>query len=239
MNRVALFLLMLATVLALFPPGAAAQYASSRGASRAPRFLLAMAERSEPVPVDLKRSAVLRQPLSLAFDGVPLKQALAEISRQARLNLVYADDVLPIDATVSLRADRIAGAAPLTDVLSGAGVDIVFTTDGRATLVKRPEGPAVQLGSIAGTVTAAENSQPLARAIVSVAGTRLTTEPDSAGHHVLASVPVATQRLRARMLAYTPADPTVVVAEGKQATVNLQLTAHAIELVAGVALSCR
>src|SRR2546430_4629520 len=139
MNRVALFLLMLATVLALFPPGAAAQYASSPGASRAPRFLLAMAERSEPVPVDLKRSAVLRQPLSLAFDGVPLKQALAEISRQARLNLVYADDVVPIDATVSLRADRITVAAALTDVLLDAGVDIVFTTDGRATLVRSEE----------------------------------------------------------------------------------------------------
>src|SRR2546427_7781727 len=206
MNRVALFLLMLATVLALFPPGAAAQYASSRGASRAPRFLLAMAERSEPVPVDLKRSAVLRQPLSLAFDGVPLKQALAEISRQARLNLVYADDVVPIDATVSLRADRITVAAALTDVLLDAGVDIVFTTDGRATLVKRPEGPAVQLGSIAGTVTAAENSQPLARAIVSVAGTRLTTETDSAGRYDIANVPVGAQRLRARPLGRTPGD---------------------------------
>src|SRR5205807_92216 len=86
-NRVALFLLMLATVLALFPPGAAAQYASSPGASRAPRFLLAMAERSEPVPVDLKRSAVLRQPLSLAFDGVPLQQALVETSLTARATM--------------------------------------------------------------------------------------------------------------------------------------------------------
>src|SRR3989475_11933453 len=181
MNRVALFLLMLATVLALFPPGAAAQYASSRGASRAPRFLLAMAERSEPVPVDLKRSAVLRQPLSLAFDGVPLKQALAEISRQARLNLVYADDVLPIDATVSLRADRITVAAALTDVLLDAGVDIVFSAEGRATLVKRPAGPALQFGSIAGAVTAVETGTPLTRAVVSVIGTHLSTETDANG----------------------------------------------------------
>src|SRR3989454_4710973 len=57
-----------------------------------------MAERRAPVPVDLKRSWVLRQPLSLALDGVTLKEALAEISRQARLNLVYADDdVRPLD----------------------------------------------------------------------------------------------------------------------------------------------
>ena len=59
--------------------------------SRAPRFLLAMAERSTLVPVDLRRSATLRQPLSLSFDGATLKDALAEISRLAGLDLVYAE----------------------------------------------------------------------------------------------------------------------------------------------------
>src|SRR5437867_12764013 len=222
MNRVASFLLMLGLTLAFFPLGTAAQEADA-SASRAPRFLLAMAERPEPVPVDLKRSAVLRQPLSLAFDRVTLKEALAEISRQARLNLVYADDDLPIAATVNLRADRITVAAALTDVLLDAGVDVVFTPDGRATLVKRPDGPAVQLGSIAGRVTATETGAPLPRAIVSVTGTRLTAETDTAGRYVIGSVPVGTHRVRARMLGYTPADTSVVVAEGQEAVVNFQL----------------
>src|SRR5213596_855062 len=233
MNRVALFL-MFAGALSLFPQGAAAQYDQS--VNRAPRFLLAMAERREPVPVDLKRSWVLRQPLSLALDGVTLKEALAEISRQARLNLVYADDDVPIAATVNLRAARITVAAALTDVLLDAGVDVVFTPDGRATLVKRPEGPAVQLGSIAGTVTAGETGTPLVRAIVSVVGTRLTAETDASGRYVISSVPVGTQRLRARMLGYAPADTSVVVAEGQEAVVNFQLKAQAIELEAVVAV---
>src|SRR5881396_2656930 len=233
MNRVALFL-MFAGALSLFPQGAAAQYDQS--VNRAPRFLLAMAERREPVPVDLKRSWVLRQPLSLALDGVTLKEALAEISRQARLNLVYADDDLPIAATVNLRADRITVAAALTDVLLDAGVDVVFTPDGRATLVKRPDGPAVQLGSIAGTVTAGETGTPLVRAVVSVVGTRLTAETDASGRYVISSVPVGTQRLRARMLGYAPADTSVVVAEGQEAVMNFQLKAQAIELEAVVAV---
>ena len=233
MNRVALFL-MFAGALSLFPQGAAAQYDQS--VNRAPRFLLAMAERREPVPVDLKRSWVLRQPLSLALDGVTLKEALAEISRQARLNLVYADDDVPIAATVNLRAARITVAAALTDVLLDAGVDVVFTPDGRATLVKRPDGPAVQLGSIAGRVTATETGAPLPRAIVSVTGTRLTAETDTAGRYVIGSVPVGTHRVRARMLGYTPADTSVVVAEGQEAVVNFQLKAQAIELEAVVAV---
>src|SRR5881296_1340608 len=236
MNRVALFSLVLAWALALCPHGAAAQYVGDPSESRAPRFLLAMAERRAPVPLDLKRSAVLRQPLSLAFDGATLKEALAEISRQAGLDLVYADDVLPEGMLVNLRADRITVAAALTDVLLDAGVDIVFTPDGRATLVKRPPGPAVQLGSIAGRVTATETGAPLPRAIVSVTGTRLTAETDTAGRYVIGSVPVGTHRVRARMLGYTPADTSVVVAEGQEAVVNFQLKAQAIELEAVVAV---
>ena len=51
MNRVALFSLVLAWALALCPHGVAAQYVGDPSESRAPRFLLAMAERRAPVPI--------------------------------------------------------------------------------------------------------------------------------------------------------------------------------------------
>ena len=233
MNRLALFFLALAAAL---PRDATAQNALDSGDGRSPRFLLAMAAHSAPVPVDLKRSAVLRQHLSIAFDGVTLKEALAEISRQARLGLVYADDDIPVTMTVSLRADRITVAAALTDVLLDAGVDVVFSPDGRATLVKRPAGPALQFGSIAGTVTAVETGTPLTRAVVNVIGTHLSTETDANGRYTIANVPVGAQRLRARMLGYAPVDTGTTVAEGQQSVVNFQLKAQAIELEAVVAV---
>src|SRR5438270_8764403 len=236
MYRVASSPLVLALAMAVVPHRATAQYAGDPTASRAPRFLLAMAERSQPVPVDLKRSAFLRRPLSLAFDGATLKEALAEISRQAGLSLVYADDVLPVAARVSLRADGITVAAALMDVLLDAGVDVVFTPEGRATLVKRPAGLALQLGTITGTVTAAGTNTPLVRASVSVVGTRLSAETDVAGRYSVSAVPVGTQRLRARMLGFAPADTSVVVEEGKETVVDLQLKAQAIELEAVVAV---
>src|SRR6266702_1453273 len=236
MHRIALRHLGLACVLSALPLRICATQMEEATASRAPRFLLAMAERATPVPVDLKRSAVLRRPLSIAFDSAPLKEALAEISRQAGLSLVYADDVLPAEMTVSLRADRITGAAALTDVLLDAGVDVVFSPDGRATLVKRPAGPALQFGSIAGTVTAVENGTPLPRAVVSVIGTHLSTETDANGRYTIATVPVGAQRLRARMLGYAPVDTGTTVAEGQESVVNFQLKAQAIELEAVVAV---
>jgi len=229
MNRVAFSPFVLALALTAYTQHAAAQYAGDPE-SRAPRFLLAMAKRAEPVPVDLKRSVTLRRPLSLAFEGATLKEALAEISRQAGLRLVYADDVLPSGTLVNLRADRITVVAALTDVLLDAGVDVVFTSDGRATLVKRP-----QFGSIAGTVTA-ESGTPLVRAVVSVGGTRLTAETDASGRYTIGNAPVGTQRLRARMLGYAPVDTSVVVAEGQETVMNFQLKAQAIELEAVVAV---
>src|SRR5256884_50597 len=236
MYRVASSALVLALAIAVFPHGAAAQYAGDPTENRAPRFLLAMAERSQPVPVDLARSAVLRRRLSLAFNGATLKQALAEISRQAGLSLVYADDVLPAGMLVNLRAERITVAAALTDVLLGAGVDIVFTPEGRGTLVKRPEGePVLQPGTITGTVTAAGTRAPLSRAIVSVVGTRLSADADATGHYTLSGVPVGTQRVRARMLGYAAVDTSVVVTEGQETVLDLQLKVQAIELEAGVA----
>src|SRR5439155_19456496 len=199
--RVALFPLVLALSTAVFARGVTAQDQGDPTENRAPRFLLAMAERPQPVPVDLTRSAVLRRRLSLAFNGATLKQALAEISRQAGLSLVYADDVLPAGMLVNLRAERIRVAAALADVLLGAGVDIVFTPEGRATLVKRPEGePVLQLGTITGTVTAPGTGAPLSRAIVSVVGTRLSADADATGHCTPTGVPGGTQRVRARLL---------------------------------------
>src|SRR2546430_17024911 len=97
--------------------------------------------------------------------------------------------LFPYPTLFRSRADRITVAAALTDVLLDAGVDVVFTSDGRATLVKRPSGPVVQLGSIAGTVTA-EGGAPLQRASINVIGTRLSTETDAVGHYSINSVPV-------------------------------------------------
>src|SRR2546423_14431060 len=95
MYRVGSSPLVLALAMAVVPHGATAQYAGDPTASRAPRFLLAMAERSQPVPVDLKRSAFLRRPLSLTLDGATLQEALAGISPPAGLSLGYGGDVLP------------------------------------------------------------------------------------------------------------------------------------------------
>src|SRR5437016_14058328 len=141
-------------------PLAAAQELADSAAGRGPRFLLAAA--LHPVPVDIGRTPVLRQRISLDLADVPLKEALTAIAQQSGLDLVYSDDVLPVGARVSLRAEGITVAAVLTDVLADADVDVVFSRNGRAALVPRARAGVLETGSVRGRVTDAKSGQPIA-----------------------------------------------------------------------------
>src|SRR5260370_16293309 len=150
--RTSLALLAFATI-------ASAQESAASAASRAPRFLLASAGR--PLPVDVSRTPLLRQRLSLDLDDIPLKAALTAIAHQSGLDLVYSDDVLPFGAPVSLRAEGITVAAALTDVLADANVDVLFSRNGRAALVPRGKAGVLDTGSVRGRVTDAKTGQPI------------------------------------------------------------------------------
>src|SRR5688572_9689554 len=62
-------------------------------APRGPRFLV-QSGRSR-VPVDLARTPLLRQRITVDLNSVPLRQALAEVAAQSGIRLMYADDLIP------------------------------------------------------------------------------------------------------------------------------------------------
>jgi TonB-linked SusC/RagA family outer membrane protein len=108
--------------------------------------------------------------------------------------------------------------------------------DGRATLGKRLAAAMLHVGSIVGTVTSAETGARLSGATVSVVGTRISAASDAEGRYRLTGVPAGTQQLHAQMLGYAPADTSVVVADGRETVVDLELEARAVELQALVAV---
>src|SRR5258708_5697649 len=103
---------------------------------RAPRFFVAASPR--PVPVDINRTAFLKGRISLALDGATYREALGAIQRQAGFPIVYSDDDLPPGRVVVLKAEEITVAGALTAVLLDAGVDVIFSPDIQAVIVKRP-----------------------------------------------------------------------------------------------------
>jgi TonB-dependent starch-binding outer membrane protein SusC len=88
-------------------------------------------------------------------------------------------------------------------------------------------------GTISGRVVAAEG-QPIVGAQVSIAGTTRGANTDQQGRYTIAGVPAGVQRVRARMLGYTPGDQTVTISAGGTATVDFQLQQSALQVGAVV-----
>src|SRR5271168_3389404 len=120
-----------------------------------PRFLYA-ASATKTVAVDVSRTPVLKRQLSLDLEGRSVKEALAIISTRSGMDIAYSADAIPFNPVLHLKADGITVAAALTDVLADEPVDIVFSRDGRATIVRRDAAKMLAVGSVSGHVTEAK-----------------------------------------------------------------------------------
>ncbi len=201
--------------------GSAAQQVAV--ADRGPRFLYAATATAIPQPVDVKRTPMLRQQLSLDLNGASVAQALGAITRQTGLRFVYSREVIPPESRVHLRAEQITVAAALTEILIDAGVDVLLSNLSQAALVKRTKREVLQPGSVAGRVTDAETGAGLAAAEVFLEGTRWRTLADGDGRFRLAEVEAGSHTLVARRIGYGRQSRSVTVAAGQESSVDFAL----------------
>lgn len=190
---------------------------------RGPRFLFAATATSPARPLDVRRSSVLRQQLSLDLDGVTLDAALAEVTRQSGLAFVYSRDMLSPDARVNLRAEQITLAAALTEILLDAGVDVLLSSSGQAALVLREKRGMAQPGGVTGRVTDAKTGEGLAAAEVFLEGTRWRAGTGEDGRYQLTEVAPGSYTLVVRRIGYAKRTQAITVVSGKDNTVDLAL----------------
>jgi TonB-linked SusC/RagA family outer membrane protein len=206
-------------------PSAAAQNQSARTEDneyRAPRFLLAPAKPGAPArALDIERTPALARRISVDLDGATLGEAIDIISTQAGFRIGYAADALSSGRRVRLRAQSITVAAALTDVLGGAGVDVVFTSSASVVLVKRVEP---QLGSVTGAVTDSASHRPLPGVQIRIEGTALRAVTDDSGRFRISGVPVGDHTLTARRLGYSLGRQRLAVTTDKESLADFVLT---------------
>ena len=200
---------------------AEAQSLAYDDSDRGPRFLLASASTAKPAPVDVNRTPILKRRLSLAFHGTTVKQALAEISLQSGLKLVYSDEVLPDKGLVRLMADGISVAAALTEVLLDANIDVMFESGMKAALVRRPAPQPT--GSLVGRVTNAQSGEAIEGAEVFLQSTRWRTLTVTDGQYKLAPVDTGRYTVTARRIGFTSQSRSVTVAESQEVTADFEL----------------
>jgi TonB-linked SusC/RagA family outer membrane protein len=195
-----------------------------------PRFLFA-ASPTHNVPVDVSRTPALKRQLSLDLDGRSVKEALAIISARAGMDIAYGSDVIPFNTVLHLKADGITVAAALTDVLADEPVDIVFSRDGRATIVRRDGLKALgETGSVSGHVTDSKGNEPIRHVIVRLDGTQLAASTDEDGAYRIKNVPPGTYAVVVRMVGYASSRQTVTVKADQEVSADFNLVAVAVQL---------
>jgi TonB-linked SusC/RagA family outer membrane protein len=222
-----------ALATALFSSGAhllEAQQQYADATVSGPRFLL-LASETKMVPVDVSRTPMLKRQVSLDLDGLSVRDALAAISRKTGIDIAYATDLIPFDAIVHLKADDITVAAALTDVLSDAPVDVVFTKDGRATIMSRGATSAIMaVGTITGHVTGAASGEPVQGVTVRVVDARLGAVTDASGKYRIDQVPEGSHVVRASRIGFAQDSQVVTVTAGQTVTADFSMHEVAVRL---------
>jgi TonB-linked SusC/RagA family outer membrane protein len=176
------------------------------------------------------RAAVspLQRPVTLSAANIRLGDALAAISQQADLALVYGNDLVPVNQQVSVRFAGTPAATALREVLAGANVDFTLAGGQQVVLTRRAQ-PATAArranttGTIAGRLTDAESGAAVPAADVWLDGTRWRTISTPQGRFVLTGVAPGTYTLRVRRIGYAAASQSVTVAADQSVTADFAL----------------
>ncbi|HET7620910.1 MAG TPA: TonB-dependent receptor plug domain-containing protein, partial [Gemmatimonadaceae bacterium] len=224
----------LAFWMALFTglSGASAQGVGADAIRTGPRFLIALASSpSRTAPLDVERSPALGRRIALDLHDVSITDALAAIARRSGVRLVYTEDVLARAGRVTLQADAITTAAALTDVLVGAGVDVVFSEDGDEAVLVRSAQPAPrQLGTIVGRVTDARSHEGINGAAVHIEGGNQGAITGQDGAYRIPNVTPGSYTVAARRIGYTATRAQVTVVADQEVTADFALEAAAMSL---------
>ncbi len=198
-------------------------------ASRAPRFLMVGKLRQGPVEVDVRRTAVLQQIVSLNVPEPTVARLFAEIGRQTGLRFGYSRDVLAADRRVALRADTITVAAALVSILMDTQLDVMLSSGRQITIVERaPRHTAA--GSLVGRVTDTSAVNGVVSADAFLEGTAWRTTTDQRGWFRLEAVDSGTYTLVVRRPGYLKQSRRVQVREGHEDTVHVVLTPTVVPL---------
>ncbi len=223
--------LLISATIGGWPRIAAGQGQNVALSSRAPRFLWTEKPGRAPVEVKVGGNALLRRVVSLALDRPTVGTLLAAIEQQAGLRFGFSRDIVPVERTVTLRADSIMVGAALLSILMDTGIDVLLASDGKVALVRRGvlQRPGPQ-GNIVGRITDAKTGLGLVTADVMLEGTQWQTSSDTSGDYRLTEVDTGSYTLVVRRLGYAKQRRPVVVRAEQTDTVNMALEPVATRL---------
>jgi len=170
--------------------------------------------------------------VTAVFDDVTLDVALAEISRQTGIPVMYGEDVFRSSGRVSARFKNARFSEALGEVLRQTAFRAVPVQGGSGVIVERAPVAPPDSGTIVGRVVhgSAASAVPLASAEVVLLNPHRVAVTNQNGEFIFLNVPSGPRELTVRLLGYHPASEKVQVTAGRSVRVEIRLEESAISL---------
>lgn len=161
--------------------------------------------------------------ITVAFDGVPLDEAIRTIAQRAGVRMMFSASTLPAKK-VTYRAKDVSGITALTGVLRGTGVEIERAADGSLKLtVPRRAVKGNTQGGISGKITDAKTGKNIPGANISIGTDNRGTTTSEDGSYRLTGISTGTYTVTVRLIGYAKQTRSVTVGEGATIAVDFKL----------------
>lgn len=211
------------SVVCLFMASALGAQSGAIRAQSGPNFLVTVIGLEAPMLVDAATVPALRKRVSLSLSNVTVDDALRVLAAKSRIQFSYSRQFVPLADRVTVDAKGITVATALTEILFGAGVDVVFSASDRAALVRRIIVAAPAVGSISGRVIDAITRRPVGSATIQIDREPNLGRTREDGSFQITQIPVGPHVLHVRMLGYLVASRRIEVGDGVATNVEVAL----------------
>jgi len=178
--------------------------------------------------------ALLRRPVTLSLDQVPLGTAIRAVARRAGVIILYRHEVIDTSSRlVTLDAMKTSLGDVMNRVLSSTRFQFVSLPGGQFSVVPGDIDRTQANGGIEGTIVDGKTQQPLRGVTVTLDDSLKRTRTDTRGKFQFTGVTAGPHRLTARYVGYTRLIQDVTVRDDVTATVTLVLhaTGHVLDQV--------
>jgi hypothetical protein len=169
---------------------------------------------------------------SMILRSVPMDEALEELARIARIDLIYSSDLVS-DRVVYCDGRGMEPESLLRCILSGSGLDYVRSSTGTYVLIESLRGNPL-FGDLAGRIVDGSTGAPLPHANVLLADASSGTTTDEAGLFSFASVISGRHRVVVTYVGYETTIDSIIVEPGGRQTVEIGLEPATVSMDAVV-----
>ena len=165
---------------------------------------------------------------TLVLRGVSMRQALEELARTTKMDLVYSTNLVS-NKEVYCDGRNAAAEGLLRCILKGSGLDYIRSSSGAYVLIESPE-QAPRYGYLSGSVVDGATGEPLPYAHVLLADAATGTTTDAAGLFSFATVLSGVQRVVVTYVGYETMVDSVRIAQGTSEQLQLALRPHEVAM---------